>query len=181
MGGKPSSRSNRKSVNSDLNITPLIDLVTCLMFFLLMFSGIIPFAFIDAPLPKIATSAAEMKQAEKKDKPLNLMVFVRSDMVVVKTDRTAEKQFARTPDGSLPLADIHAHFIELKNISPNDRDITLVPDNDTKYDTLVQIMDSARELVKGDPGWIAGAGEVQKTSDPNAPNVLFPDVSIGGI
>ncbi len=181
MSGSPSKRSNRKGVSSDLNITPLIDMVTCLMFFLLMFAGMIPFAFIDAPLPKIATSAAEMKQAEKKDKPLNLMVFIRKDMVIVKTDKTGEKQFARTPDGSLPVADIHTHFIELKTGSPADRDITLVPENETKYDVLVQVMDTAREMLKGDPGWIAGAGEVQKTSEANAPNVLFPDVSIGGI
>ena len=60
MANSPSKRNHRHKPLEGLNLTPFIDMITCLMFFLMMFAGIIPVVIIDAPLPKIASTADDL-------------------------------------------------------------------------------------------------------------------------
>ena len=67
-----------------LNLTPFIDMITCLMFFLMMFAGVIPVVMINAPLPKVASTAEEVKKAKEEDNKLDLTLYINASGFVVK-------------------------------------------------------------------------------------------------
>ena len=60
MAKRPSQRTNRKTIDDELQLTSIMDIVTTIMFFLLIFANVIPVVVIDAPLPKIAETANEV-------------------------------------------------------------------------------------------------------------------------
>jgi len=82
MATKPSSRTHRSRPDDSLNLTPLIDMITCLMFFLLMFASILPVVMIDAPLPKVASTAEEVKQAKNDEAKMEVVVSINSKGLV---------------------------------------------------------------------------------------------------
>lgn len=181
MARKPSLRTNRIRPDEGLNLAPLIDMVSVLMFFLLAFAGVIPVAIIDAPLPKIASTAEEVKLATKKDNKLELTVDVSPTSVVVREDGGASRSFAANEKGEFQFDEMHKHFINLHTRKPKSTEMTLVPTNAVTYDVIIQVMDAARELVKGDPGYQELPPGAAQTPESANFNRLFPDVSIGGV
>ncbi len=181
MARKPSSRTNRIRPDESLNLAPLIDMVTCLMFFLLAFAGIIPVSIIDAPLPKIASTAEEVKMAKENDNKLEVTVEIGPTAVVVREGSSGSRSFAANEKGEMPFPDIHKHLVSLHSKRPKSREITLVPQNTVTYDVIIGVMDAARELVKGDPGYEELPPGTAQSPDSTSFNRLFPDVSIGGV
>src|SRR3954470_13762593 len=105
MANKPSSRTNRIRPDESLNLAPLIDMVTCLMFFLLAFAGIIPVSIIDAPLPKIASTAEEVKMAKDNENKLELTVDITASAIVVK-DGGGTKSFPINEKGEFDYKEL---------------------------------------------------------------------------
>ena len=181
MAKLPSKRTNRVRPDDGINLTPMIDMITCLMFFLMMFASILPVVIIDAPLPKIASTADEIKQAKNKDNKLEIMVYINPKSLTVKTDRGVEQSFAVTQEGKFPFDDFHKFLVKVKGKSEL-REITLMPSDDTPYEIMVGVMDEARELKKEDPGFQVIPPEIANRPDESQNfNRLFPDVSIGGV
>ncbi|NBX76048.1 MAG: biopolymer transporter ExbD [Proteobacteria bacterium] len=178
---KPSSRTNRSRPDDSLNLTPMIDMITCLMFYLLMFASVMPVVIIDAPLPKIANSAEEVKKAKDTKNKLEVMVYLNAQGVRVRSDVGGEKSFPLGQDGKWPMDDVHKFLVTLKSKSPDSRDITLMPADDTPYNVMVDIMDAARELKKDDTGYRVIPVEIMGKPESEQFNRLFPDVSIGGV
>jgi len=178
---KPSSRTNRSRPDDTLNLTPMIDMITCLMFFLLMFASILPVVIIDAPLPKIASSADEVKKAKDTKNKLEIMVYLDQKGIRVRSDFGGEKAFPLAQDGKWPMGDVHNFLVQLKAKSPDSKEITLMPADDTPYFVMVDIMDAARELQKNDPGFRDIPVDLQGKPESEQFNRLFPEVSIGGV
>lgn len=181
MAHKPSGRTNRTRPSDELNITPLIDMVTCLMFFLLMFASIMPVVLIDAPLPKIAESADEIKQAKDNHNKLEIMIHISSKGFTVKSDFGADVALAVNAEGKFPYVELHKHLVSLKTRKPATQEITLMPADDTPYEVMIGVMDSSRELLKDDPGYSPVSPEIANKPESMQFNRLFPEVSIGGV
>lgn len=181
MAKKPSDRANRMRALEGLNIAPLIDMVTCLMFFLLFFAGIIPVVILPAPLPKIASTADEIKQAQEDKNKLEVVVDVNENNLTVKVEGVGNKAFPKAADGSYPFADFHKHLVGLKKMRPQTTEVTLVPTDAVIYDTLIQVMDNARELQVGDEGYQVLPPDVAGKPESIQFNRLFPEMSIGGV
>lgn len=181
MAKKPSSRTNRIRPDESLNLAPLIDMVTCLMFFLLAFAGALPISIIDAPLPKIASTAEEVKLAKENDNKLEVTVTIATGNVTVSEGGGGSRSFQANEKGEIPYDELHKHLVNLHAKRPKSREITLVPQNAVTYDVIINVMDAARELVKGDPGFQELAPGTANTPDAAGFNRLFPDVSIGGV
>lgn len=179
MANKPSASSNRIRPDEGLNLTPMIDMITCLMFFLMMFASILPVVIIDAPLPKVASTAEEVKKAKEQDNKLELMVYVTQTGLRAKTD-WGTKEFPAV-GGKFPWEEFHKYLITLKEKKPNSREITLMPSDDVTYETMVGVMDAAREFQKGDAAYKPVPPEIVMKPESEQFNRLFPDVSIGGI
>jgi biopolymer transport protein ExbD len=180
MAKKPSSRTHRSRPDDSLNLTPLIDMITCLMFFLLMFASILPVVVIDAPLPKVASTAEEVKQAKNDEAKMEVIVSINSKGFSVKSDISQEKSFAVGPKG-FPYDELHKYLVSLKSRRPNTRELTLIPTDDTFYEVMIGVMDASRELYKEDPGYQVLSPEIAKKPESQQFNRLFPDVSIGGV
>lgn len=181
MAKKPSQRTNRIRPDDSLNLAPLIDMVTCLMFFLLAFAGIIPVAMIDAPLPKIASTAEEVKLANKQDNKLEVTVDISPSAITVRDDGGSIRSFSANEKGEFGFDDLHKYLVTLHSRKPKSHEITIIPSNAVTYETIILVMDAARELVKGDPGFKELPPGSQGTSESMSFNRLFPDVSIGGV
>lgn len=180
MANKPSQRTHRMKPEEGLNLTPMIDMITCLMFFLMMFASILPVVIIDAPLPKIAATADEVKMAKKNEEnKLEVMVFINSRGVQVKTDSGGERAFPAV-DGKYPYEELHKFLVQVKG-RRDMKEITLMPADDTPYEVMVGVMDAARELRKEDPGYQPVPPEIADKPESQQFNRLFPDVSIGGV
>jgi biopolymer transport protein ExbD len=180
MANLPSKRTHRIRPDDTLNLTPLIDMITCLMFFLMMFACILPVVIIDAPLPKIASTAAEIKQAKDTKNKLEIMVYINSKGISVKSDRGMEKSFQAAQDGKYPFDELHKFLVQVKGKSDT-KEITLMPADDTPYEVMIGVMDAARELTKDDQGYQPVPPEIANRPESSQFNRLFPDVSIGGV
>jgi biopolymer transport protein TolR len=181
MANSPSKRTHRIKPPEGLNLTPFIDMITCLMFFLMMFAGIIPVVTIDAPLPKVASTAEEVKQAKKTENKLEVTVYITANGFSVKADIAKERAIAKTADGKYDYAELHKHLIGLHTKKPDSHEITLMPNDDVTYDVMIEVMDAARELVKGDPGFQVVPPEIAGNQERVQFNRMFSDVSIGGV
>ena len=181
MANKPSDRTHRSKPEEGINLTPMIDMITCLMFFLMMFASILPVVIIDAPLPKIASTADEVRQAKNTENKLEVMLYINSKGFSVKSDVGADTSFPVSADGKYPYPELHKFLVQLHAKRPTSREITLMPADDTTYDVMIQVMDVARELQKEDPGYQQLSPEIANKPESQQFNRLFPDVSIGGV
>jgi len=180
MAKKPSTRTHRIKPMEGLNLTPFIDMITCLMFFLLMFAGVIPVVIIDAPLPKIASTAEEVKQAKDNKNQLEVTMYLKPDMVEVKADAGGSKSFPKAGN-TFPWADVHKFLVQLHSHKPDSHEITLMPADDTSYEVMIDAMDASRSLEKNDQGYTSVPPEIASKPESMQFNRLFPDVSIGGV
>lgn len=180
MASKPSTRTHRMRPDDTLNLTPLIDMITCLMFFLMMFASILPVVIIDAPLPKVASTAEEVKKAKDDDNKMELMVYISSKGFDVKGD-FGSSSFLKRTDGKFPYDELHKFLVQLHSKRPKHKEITLMPSDDVTYEMMVKVMDAARELSKDDPGFKPVPPEIAQKPERIQVNGLFPDVTIGGI
>ena len=181
MAHKPSERTHRIKPPEGLNLTPMIDMVTNLMFFLMMFASVIPVAMIDAPLPKIASNAEEVKLAKDKENKLELIIYVNGKGFNVKAEGMGQKSFVAGGKGDFPYKELHQFLVSVKTRQPKSREVTLIPSDDTPYEVMIGVMDAARELTTGDDGFKPVPPEVQGKPESLQFNRLFPDVSIGGV
>lgn len=132
-GGK----AGKKSVNADLNLVPYIDLLTCMVAFLL----------ITAVWSQLARLEAHQKgqgQAGEETPPikvLKLVVVVNSEGFNVVADQD-QTPIPKRGD----IYDFEKLGVELKKIKdghPDKTDIQVASEDAIKFDTLVRTMDTA--------------------------------------
>ena len=177
---KPSSRTHRMRPMEGINLTPFIDMITCLMFFLLMFAAVIPIAIINAPLPKIASTADEVKKAIDDKNKLELTVHINNQTLRVVGGDGGERSF-QAVNGKFAFEEFHKFLVQTHQKRPNSKEITLMPTDDVRYETIIEVMDASRELGKTDPGYQVVPPEVAQKPEAEQFNRLFPEVSIGGV
>jgi biopolymer transport protein ExbD len=166
--------------DEELNLVPMIDMVTNLMFFLMMFASVLPVVMIDAPLPKIASTAEEVKKANNKNNNFEITVDITKNGFTVKTSGAGSKSFALAGN-QYPYKELHQFLVQLHQRKVNTKEVTLMPADDVPYDVMVQVMDEARELRQGDAGYQPIPADIISKPESMQFNRLFPDVSIGGV
>ena len=171
----------------ELNLVPIMNLVTILIPFLIMAAQFVQLAVIDSTLPAIGTP---QPSDEKPDKPpLNLSLAITDRGITIMgadavlhpegAPPTAEGE-ARPPTVPCKSGGVCTNVDDynwkkvtvklglIKDVYPDESDanVILVPDNHVKYEVLVKTMDASRE----DPDTI-----VDEKS-----RLLFPNVVIAG-
>ena len=102
------------------------------MFFLLMFAGIIPVVIIDAPLPKIASTADEVKQAKDNKNQLEVTIQLESDLIAIRRRAAAIRVSQKGPDGKFPWDEEYCNLVTLHQHKPDSHEVTLMPSDDTR-------------------------------------------------
>ncbi len=179
----------RKSFQvTELNLVPVMNLVTILIPFLLMAAEFVHLAVIDSTLPAIGKPEVEELDPNEKP-PLVLSVHITDEgLTIAGADHVLNPEGAATegeeeeadkgptiPCKVTPCADIDSYdFAELtrlldliKDEYPDDENVILVPESRISYELIVKVMDYTRED--------------RETRDKDGePRLLFPYVVIAG-
>lgn len=148
-------RRARRRRGAELNLVSMIDVLTVLVFFLLVNQIGVSVLGIELPGPAVASSEPPPAQ--------DLSVIVRADALVLANNSQPLATYAAT-DRGYDYDGLVDKLLELKRATPDDTRISLLLDPGIPYETLVTLMDAVRETTA-------------TTTVPAAQ--LFPDVSVG--
>lgn len=147
-----------------LNLIPILDAIFIFIFFLLMSAQFIDIYQIGSDAPISATSD---KHPEKK--PLNLTIVLNGDKVIVKTGLD-EKVYKSYKLSELNL--LNEGLIELKKLYPKEESAIIKPTKSFKYEKIIKVIDSTREITKENTYITA----VDKNNRKIASKVLFEKI-----
>ncbi len=171
----------------DLNLTPIMNLVTILIPFLIMAAQFVNLAVIDSTLPAIGPPSTEPPDPNE-EPPLNLSLAVTTQGItilgadkVLYPDGAPEVEEGAEKPPTVPCKsggtctgvddydwdDLGTKLGLIKDQYPDDQNVILVPDNNMRYEVLVMAMDVARD----DPETKGPDGKSRE---------LFPFVIIAG-
>jgi biopolymer transport protein ExbD len=145
---------------AELLLVPMIDIFTVLVTFLLMTAVFSRTVILQLNLPPPNTAWKEPPPG------LQLEVMVRKDLLQVADRNTGPlATFPNTASG-YDYDNLTEYLKRVKAKFPDKTDASILLEQDTPYDTLVQVMDRVRVFEAGQ-----GINTVQAE--------LFPDISIG--
>ena len=156
------ARLHKRHESTEINLTSMIDMMTILVFFLLVHGGFVRLALLELNLPAAQTTATNEPPT------LQLEITVRDSGIEVGDRSTGQlTQIDKTASG-YDLTKLTEYLARVKERFPEKSDATVLLEPDVQYDTLVAVMDRVRVAEHYD----AANGRVLRTE-------LFPDVSIG--
>ncbi|MFT4627789.1 MAG: hypothetical protein ACI8PZ_006476 [Myxococcota bacterium] len=173
------SRSKRGEDAEELDLVPIMNLVTILIPFLLMASSFVSLAVIDSTLPAIG---APQESSDDKDETLSLSIAVTDEGYTVMgndpelkgPEEEGEEKGPTIPCKQLGCPTVAAYDTKeltrllgkLKDGWPDEENVILVPESDVAYEVLIMTMDATRN----DPS----------NTDGGKARELFPYVVIAG-
>jgi len=143
----------------DINVVPMIDMMIILVFFLIFTAVFTKTNILELNLPGADSAVPDLPEG------LNLEIVIRKDTIEVADRGTGLMRAVPSTGGAYDLKALSEYLQLVKTKYPDKQDATILLEQDTQYDTLVQVMDTVR--VAGVPGSNWQVVE------------LFPDVSVG--
>lgn len=144
MAYKPSKRRRSHSEGDNLNLTPMIDILIIIIFFLLLTATFIKTAIIDIYLPQEGKSEAAEKSTSE---PEVLIVSVSEKGFVL--GGIGNGNIIPMVAGKLNYKELSNQFVKFKDKYPRKEDAVLLFDPGTPYDIVVKVMDVSRETSEG--------------------------------
>jgi biopolymer transport protein ExbD len=132
----------------NINLIPLVDILTSIVFFsLLTYTGAAMAALtaFDLVLPPVViTSPEEAARIRSEQEVINLLVGVRiySDRVQVEHSEGLNQPIAGTDDAALDR--FEGLMRQVRTDFPQNRDVTIVPNDDVSYERVVQVLERLR-------------------------------------
>jgi len=173
MAGRPSQRIRGKIRATEIDLLPVMNLMTILIPFLLLSATFVRLTIIDSALPAASRATDRVEKDASptptpEEKKLNLTVFIRADGftlagiggildVAAEKDKKPESEkppqtvIAKKPDGTYDYDKLKEILIRIKEVFPGQNTVILLPEPDIIYDDIVQVMDVARTYQKKQP------------------------------
>ncbi|MGD8911457.1 MAG: biopolymer transporter ExbD [Candidatus Thiodiazotropha sp.] len=153
-------RLRRHRHEAELNITAFLNLMVILIPFLLITAAFSRFSIIELYLPPASEGTL------KAIKELQLEVIIRKDSLEV-ADRQGGliKRLKNTPEG-YDVTGLNELLVQIKVRFQDKRNIFILSEPNTQYETMVQVMDAVRMTENVE------AGSVVQYE-------LFPDIALG--
>jgi biopolymer transport protein ExbD len=148
LGGKGFGGTDEEAEEVFLNLTPMIDILTCLLFFLLLSFG--------ASVPVIADGPTNPTVSKLKI-TVGLQISDKGMLVTASHDLMSEQELAKLKrffpkkKNEQDVKGLHEYLWKLKNNFPNSTSIIITPSPGTRYDVIVSAMDASREHPAGTP------------------------------
>jgi len=158
--------AKRNGEHADVDVTAFINLVVVLVPVLLMGMVLSHITVLDLKLPDIPAASSEQQEP-----PAQLELIIRTDYFDINYPAGIRlKRIEKTADGKYDVESLRLYLQEIKrqlgDKGIQKRDIYLLSEKNTDYQTLVAVMDTVRSY-----------RTVIATSVVNAE--LFPEVSLG--
>lgn len=152
----------RKHPAVELNITAFMNLMVVLVPFLLMTAVFSQITILDLNLPPPGNKTS----TDQKNPPFELRVTIRTNALILSDNRGGliKRIPKRATSHNYPL--LKQILKQVKARFPDKKNITILSEQDTAYDDLIQVMDNARSYITLYEGEMVAAE-------------LFPDISIG--
>jgi biopolymer transport protein ExbD len=152
LGGLFGKDSQNANYSVHLNVTPLMDVMSNILFFLLASFGATVVAVLPTTVPVRSTDTTQSDKPPDEEK---VDVTIRADASGLNVNAASPnidpailKQLgAKLPkrDGEYDHERLTATLKLIKEKYPASKQLVLVPDDDLKYEVIVKIMDAARD------------------------------------
>ncbi len=143
-----------------LNLTPMMDILTVLVVFLLITAVFMSVTIEELSVPTAASGAGGQPN-------FAIEVIVRKAGLEIANGSSVEAAIPKKDD-KYDIEQLSKMLIRLKSQYPQKEDSTVLMEPDIKYDYLIEVMDALREAdVRAE-----GSAKVEKI-------VLFPKISLG--
>jgi biopolymer transport protein ExbD len=135
------------SESGHLNLVPLVDILTSIVFFsLLTYTGtaLAALTSFDLVLPPVVVTSPEQVKQLKSDKDiLNLLLAVRVSADHLEVEHSAEGGFHTRIDSlnTRSLDSLQALMTELRARYPQNKDVVVVPSDKVSYDDIVRVLE----------------------------------------
>jgi biopolymer transport protein ExbD len=139
-----------------LNLTPMIDILTCLLFFLLLSFGAVIIALLNASVPVIADGDPDPNLSKTKV-TMGLSISDKGFLVTASHDQLPEEELAKLKrsfpkvKNDFDYQGLHEHLWTVKKKFPNSSSVIMTPTPEIPYEVLVKAMDASRERPGGTP------------------------------
>jgi len=154
-------RHLHKREGSEINLVSMIDMMTILVFFLLVHGGFIRLAVLQLNLPSAQSQIQEEPQFE-------LEITVRESGIEIGDRSTGLLNRIEKTDSGYDYVQLTEHLRRLKEQFPSKEEATLLVEPYISYDVVVAVMDRVRVAEERD----AELNRVNRIA-------LFPLVSVG--
>lgn len=146
-------KKRKKTAESfDINVTPMLDMFSVLIAFLLLTAVFSSTGQIRVEVPFLSSKPPPPQ--EDLDKNPQKTVTVTIDTAVVKMDvvtdaSSKDNETKEYPIDDKGLDDLQARLYQLRSEDPKFDKVTVMTELNVKYETLVQVIDTMRELKPG--------------------------------
>lgn len=136
-----------RTESGHLNLVPLVDILTSIVFFaLLTYAGaaLAALTAFDLVLPPVVvTSADQLKEIKSEKDVLNLLLAVRVTNDHIEVEHSAEGGFHTRIDSlnARSLDSLQALMTEIRARYPQNRDVVVVPSDEVAYDDVVRVLE----------------------------------------
>ncbi|MBZ2187514.1 biopolymer transporter ExbD [Alcanivorax sp. JB21] len=156
-------RRRERDTEVELNITAFLNLMVVLIPFLLLNAVFAQVAILQLNLP--SDDAAPSESENQRAIVLEVMIY-QDRYEVIDRQSGPLKILPNTENGEHDRSGLHEYLLEVKGRFPDVNDITLLCEDDTPYELLIQTMDTVR------------LREVELNGQ-RIRRELFPDIGIG--
>lgn len=132
-----------------LNITPMINVLVCLLFFLLASFGAVIIALINASVPVISDTPADPNASQAK-LTMGVNIDEKGFLVTASHDKLSESELNRLKrtfgkvKGDYDYGGMHEHLWTVKRKYPRSASIIITPAPQIPYDVVIKVMDASR-------------------------------------
>ena len=142
MNLKKALSANRSSEDTDVNITPVMNIFVILIPFLLLTATFVRIAIIELSLPTLEGASALSEEQTK-----GLTVLVISIEPTGFEVKTSEKTFPKIPrrGNEYNYNELSEKMKSVKKDFPKLEDVIISPSSEIKYHVIIKVMDICRE------------------------------------
>lgn len=133
----------------ELNLVPIIDMLTTIIFFLLLSMSFIQYSKLSVPDSSISVVSSKDKLPELQPKLLLVAKDANTDFLVLRWAGEAGGELsAEISGGELELdAKVKEFLTQFKEKNPNEKVLQVALSSSVPYSKLIHLMDSSREFM----------------------------------
>jgi biopolymer transport protein ExbD len=156
------ARHLHKHEHTEINLVSMIDMMTILVFFLLVHGGFIRLAVLQLNLPSAST------ESQLEPPAFELEITVREAAIEIGDRATGLLNRVEKTDAGYDFAQLTAHLTRIKEQFPEKEEATVLVEPQISYEVVVAVMDRVRVAEEQD----VALNRVNRIA-------LFPQVSVG--
>jgi len=134
---------SRQQQDTDINITPILNIFVILIPFLLLTVTFVKIAIIEFTLPTLEGATSAISETQAKELTVLVVAIEPSGFEV----KTSEKTFPkiRRKKNEYNYDELTKRLKSIKKDFPKLEDVIISPDNDVQYHIIIKVMDVCRE------------------------------------